>query len=169
MAADPLGAALESIRGRFPETIEARGEVTVSVAREGLLEALDWLANGSGLKLGFLSSVTATDWPGRNPRFWVVYELRSITEGTRLRVKVGLAEGDAHLPSVTAMFPTADWHERETFDFFGIVFDGHPDLSRILLPDGWEGHPLLKTEPLGGVNTRYHGAFIPPVDERTTT
>ena len=160
---------VERVKGRFPETIEARGEITVSVTREALLDALDWLANGSGLKLGFLSSVTATDWPGSDPRFWVVYELRSIEEGTRVRVKVGLAEGDAHVPSVTPMFPTANWHERETYDFFGIVFDGHPDLSRILLPDGWEGYPLLKTEPLGGVNTRFHGAFIPPVDERTTT
>jgi NADH-quinone oxidoreductase subunit C len=84
-------------------------------------------------------------------------------------VKVGLAEGDATMPTVTPMFPTANWHEREVYDFFGIAFEGHPDLTRILLPDGWEGHPLLKTEELGGVNTRYHGAFIPPVDTRTTT
>ncbi|MEA2556677.1 MAG: NADH-quinone oxidoreductase subunit, partial [Actinomycetota bacterium] len=61
-----------------------------------------------------------------------------------------------------------NWLEREVFDLYGVVFDGHPDLTRILLPDDWEGHPLRKDEELGGVNTRYHGAFIPPVDTRTT-
>ena len=68
---------------------------------------------------------------------------------------------------LTDLFPTANWHEREIWDLFGLVFDGHPDLDRILLPDDWEGHPLRKDEELGGVETRYHGAFIPPVDERT--
>jgi NADH-quinone oxidoreductase subunit C len=111
--------------------------------------------------------VTATDHPGRDPRFWVVYELRSVEHAHRLRLKVGLPADDPHVASVTPLFPTADWHERETWDLFGIVFDGHPDLDRILLPDDWEGHPLRKDEELGGVGTQYHGAFIPPVDERT--
>ena len=79
-----------------------------------------------------------------------------------------VAEDDLHVPSVTGPFPTVDWHERETYDFFGVVFDGHPNLRRILLPEGWEGWPLRKTEELGGVDTRYHGAFMPPVDRRTT-
>jgi NADH-quinone oxidoreductase subunit C len=156
------------IRDRFPDTIVARGETTAIAARDELLDGLVWLRDEPDLSLGFLSSVTATDWPGRDPRFWVVYELRSMLHKHRARIKVGLAENDAHLPSVTAVFPTANWHEREVFDFFGISFDGHPDLTRILLPDDWEGYPLLKTEELGGVNTRYHGAFIPPVDKRTT-
>jgi NADH-quinone oxidoreductase subunit C len=86
----------------------------------------------------------------------------------RLRVKVGLAGEDPRVASITAMFPTANWHEREAWDFFGIVFEGHPDLVRILLPDDWEGFPLRKTEELGGVDTRYQGGFIPPVDRRTT-
>jgi NADH-quinone oxidoreductase subunit C len=83
-------------------------------------------------------------------------------------VKVGVSDGDPHVPSVTPSFPAADWHERETYDFFGVVFDGHPDLRRIMLPEGWEGHPLRKSEELGGVNTRYkNDAFIPPPDRRT--
>jgi NADH-quinone oxidoreductase subunit C len=159
----------ERLRARFPDTIEARGEVTVLVGRDDLLDSLAWLRDEPDLSFGFLSSLTATDWPGTDPRFWVVYDLRSMEHDHRARVKVGLAEGDAHLSTVSEMFPTANWHEREVFDFYGITFDGHPDLTRILLPEGWEGHPLLKTEELGGVNTRYHGAFIPPVDTRTTT
>jgi NADH-quinone oxidoreductase subunit C len=156
------------IGGRFPDTVVARGETTSIADRDELIDGLEWLRDEPDLSLGFLSSVTATDWPGRDPRFWVIYELRSMQHKHRARIKVGLGEHDAHLPSVTGMYPTANWHEREVFDFFGISFDGHPDLTRILLPDDWEGHPLLKTEELGGVNTRYHGAFIPPVDKRTT-
>jgi len=159
----------DRVRERWPDIWVARGEVTVLVDRGGLLELLTHLREEPDLSFGFLSSVTATDWPGKDPRFWVIYELRSMEHHHRMRVKVGLAEDDARLPSVTPMFPTANWHERETFDFFGIVFDGHPDLTRILLPDGWEGHPLLKTEELGGVNTRYRGAFIPPIDTRLGT
>ena len=159
----------ELVRARFPDTIEARGEVTALVDRDDLLDSLAWLRDEPDLSFGFLSSLTATDWPGMDPRFWVVYDLRSMEHDHRARVKVGLTEGDAHITTVTDMFPTANWHEREVFDFYGIVFDGHPDLTRILLPEGWEGHPLLKTEELGGVNTRYHGAFIPPVDTRTAT
>jgi NADH-quinone oxidoreductase subunit C len=164
--ADAIG---ERVRTRLPETILARGEVTSIAERVDLLAALAWLRDEADLAFGFLSSLTATDWPEAEPRFWVAYELRSMEHDHRIRVKVGLSAGDARVPSVTPLFPTADWHERETFDFYGIVFDGHPDLTRILLPDDWEGHPLLKTEELGGVNTRFHGAFIPPVDTRTAT
>jgi NADH-quinone oxidoreductase subunit C len=156
------------VRTRLVDAVVARGEVTVLVAREELLEALAFLREDPELQLDFLSSVTATDHPGVNPRFWVVYELKSVAHHHRLRLKVGLAEDDARLPSVAAMFPGANWHERETWDFYGIAFDGHPDLTRILLPDDWDGFPLRKTEELGGVNTRFHGAFIPPVDTRTT-
>jgi NADH-quinone oxidoreductase subunit C len=155
------------IGDHFPDVFVARGEVTVLVPRDELVDALVRLRDQPDLSFGFLSSVTATDHPGKDPRFWTVYELRSVAHAHRLRIKVGLPDEDPRVPSVTPLFPTADWHERETWDLFGIVFDGHPDLDRILLPDDWEGHPLRKDEELGGVGTQYHGAFIPPVDERT--
>jgi NADH-quinone oxidoreductase subunit C len=158
----------ERLGSRFADVTEARGEVMVNVDRSELLDALAWLREEPGVETTFLVHVTAVDWPGRDPRYWLAYELLAPEQGVRVRVKVGLSESDPHVPSVTELFPTANWHERETYDFFGIVFDGHPDLSRILLPDDWEGYPLRKTEELGGVNTVFHGAFIPPVDERTT-
>ena len=158
----------ERVRTSFPDVVVARDEASVIVGRDELLGALGAFRDDPGLGLDFLSSVTANDRPGRDPRFWVVYELSSTDHHHRLRVKVGVSEGDPHVPSVTGLFRTADWYERETYDFFGIVFDGHPDLRRLLMPDDWEGWPLRKTEELGGVNTRYHGAFIPPVDRRTS-
>jgi len=158
----------DRVRARYPDVVVARDEAIVSLSRDALLAALDAFRADPELRLDFLSSVTATDWPGRDPRFWVVYELCSSEHRHRLRVKVGLHEDDVHVPSVTWLFPTADWHERETYDLYGVVFDGHPDLRRILLPDDWEGWPLRKDEELGGVDTRYHGAFIPPVDRRTS-
>jgi NADH-quinone oxidoreductase subunit C len=157
----------ERVRRSHPDVVVARGEATVLVGRDGLLEALRTFRDDEELRLDFLASVTATDWPGRDPRFRVVYELLSAEHHHRLRVKVGLPEDDVRVPSLTGLFPTANWHERETYDFFGVVFEGHPNLRRILLPEGWEGWPLRKTEELGGVDTRYHGAFIPPVDRRT--
>ena len=165
MTADELA---DHVRLRYPEVVVTRGEVTVLVDRSELLEALAFLRDDPNIGLRFLSSVTATDWPEQAPRFWVIYELLSLEHNHRLRVKVGLPGDDARVPSVTSIHPTADWHERETYDFYGVVFDGHPDLRRILLPDDWVGYPLRKTEELGGVNTRYKGAFIPPVDRRTT-
>ena len=158
----------ERVRARHPDVVVARDEVTVVVDRDELVETLGRLREDRELAFDLLSSVTASDWPGLDPRFWLAYELYSTAHRHRLRVKVGLAESDPTVPSITPLFPTADWHERETFDFYGIDFTGHPDLRRILLPEGWEGWPLRKDEELGGVNTRYHGAFIPPVDLRTS-
>jgi NADH-quinone oxidoreductase subunit C len=151
---------------RVPDVLVARGELTAIVERDDLLATLAWLRDERDLAVDFLSSVAATHRPDADPAFWVDYELRSIALRHRLRIKVGLRAGDEHVPTVTGVFPTADWHERETFDFYGIVFDGHPDLTRILLPDDWEGYPLRKDEPLGGVPTWFRGATMPPIDER---
>jgi NADH-quinone oxidoreductase subunit C len=164
---DPGGLA-SRLRQGFPEIQEARGEVTVTVSPERLTATLQQLRVERDLAFGFLSDVTATDWPGVNPRFWLAYHLLSMEHGHRVRVKVGLPpEPDPpHVPTAAELFPTADWLEREVFDFFGIVFDGHPDLRRIEMPEGWVGHPLRKDHPLSGVNTQYKGAFIPPPDQR---
>ncbi|HZA26244.1 MAG TPA: NADH-quinone oxidoreductase subunit C, partial [Actinomycetota bacterium] len=151
---------------RFADVLLARGEVTITVSREELPESLAWLRDEADLAFTFLSDVSCTDWPGRDPRIWMAYHLHSLEHGHRIRVKAGLPEDDLRVGSLTPMFPAADWHEREVYDLFGVVFEGHPDLRRILLPDEWEGHPLRKDQPLGGVVTRYKGATIPPPDER---
>jgi NADH-quinone oxidoreductase subunit C len=164
MAADDLAAKL---RPRFADVVSARGEVTVSLEPDDLHDALAWLRDEAGLSLGLLSDLTCTDWPGRSPRYWVTLHVRSAEHGHRVRIKVGLPDADPpRLPSVTAVYPAADWYEREVYDFYGVVFDGHPDLRRIELPDEWSGHPMRKTEPLAGVRTQYLGASVPPPDQR---
>jgi len=155
-----------AVARRYPDVLVARDEVTVVVDREALVEALAWLRNEPALAMDFLSCITATHWPGRDPALWIDYELRSIPLQHRMRVKVGCGEDDAAVPSVTSLFATANWLERETYDFYGVVFEGHPNLTRILLPVDWDGHPLRKDEPLGGVPTWYHGTRVPPIDER---
>jgi NADH-quinone oxidoreductase subunit C len=112
-----------------------------------------------------LSDLSAVDWLPRDLRFEVNYHLLATKKIQRLRVKVRLAEGESpRVPSVVGVWPTADWHEREVFDFFGIVFDGHPNLTRILMPDEWIGHPLRKDYPVGGVPVEYRmePAYIGP-------
>ena len=151
-----------------------RGEITYFVAREHLPVLASALRDDDALRFELCSSVSGVDYldsggpvatPDR-PRLHVVYHLTSMTYRRRIRLEVALTAEDAHLPSVTATYPTADWHERETWDFFGIVFDGHPALTRIQMPDDWPGHPQRKDYPLGGVPVEYKGAQIPPPDER---
>ena len=155
-----------SLRDRFDDVLVARGEVTVTMDRDALIEGLTSLRDDDGLRFTFLADVSCTDWPGRDPRIWMAYHLYSPERNHRVRVKVGLPQDDLRVASATSVFPAADWHEREVFDFFGVTFDGHPDLRRILMPDEWVGYPLRKDEPLGGVATQYKGAFVPPPDER---
>jgi NADH-quinone oxidoreductase subunit C len=115
--------------------------------------------------------ISTTGWPPYRltdevGRIEVTYHLRSTWRGHVLRVVVAVDDTDPRVPSVTEIYPTANYHERETYDFFGVHFDGHPNLIRILMPDEWVGHPQRKDYPLGGVDTPYHGAFIPPPDDR---
>ena len=156
----------EAVRGRFADVVLAHGEVTLLLDPGEAPAALAWLRDEPSLAMDFLACVSATDGPGVQPRFWVTYELRSMTARHRVRVKAGLAGEDPRVPSVTPDWPTANWQEREIFDLFGIVFEGHPNLRRILMPEDWQCHPLRKDEELGGVQTWFHGARVPPVDQR---
>ena len=148
----PLVAALQHANSDWVgEVIEAFGEITVVVPREKIMEVCSFLKSTPGLEFNFLSDICGADrGPEEEPRFEVNYHLFSTTKHHRLRLKVLLNDDDAHVESVTNVWRTANWHERETFDLFGVIFDGHPDLRRILLPDDWEGHALRKDFPLRG-------------------
>lgn len=133
------------------EIINALGETTVIVPREHIVEACSFLKNASGLDFNLLSDLCGSDrGPEEEPRFEVNYHLFSTKHYHRLRLKVLLNEEDARVPTVTGVWRTANWHERETYDFFGVIFEGHPDLRRILLPEDWQGHALRKDFPLRG-------------------
>jgi NADH-quinone oxidoreductase subunit C len=133
------------------EVITALGETTVIVPRGHIVEACSFLKSTPGFEFNLLSDLCGFDrGPEEEPRFEVNYHLFSTTKYHRLRLKALLNEEDTHLSTVTAVWRTANWHERETYDLFGIIFDGHPDLRRILLPDDWQGHALRKDFPLRG-------------------
>jgi len=132
------------------EVIEARGETTVVVPREQLRSTAQYLASEPSLNFSFLSDITIVDLFPMEPRFEVNYQLLSLDLQARLRLKVRVPGADPVMPSVTAIWPTANWHERESFDLFGMRFEGHPNLRRILMPDEWEGYPLRKDYPVEG-------------------
>jgi len=131
--------------------VEALGEVTAVVPREHIVAVCSFLKSAPGAEFNFLADLCGVDrGVEEEPRFEVNYHLFSTTKSHRLRLKVLLSEDDVHVPTVTGVWRTANWHERETYDLVGIVFDGHPDLRRILLPDDWQGHALRKDFPLRG-------------------
>ena len=133
------------------EVVEALGETTIVIPREHLVASCELLKTTPGLDFNFLADLCGFDrGPEEEPRFEVNYHLFSTRLHHRLRLKVLLIEDDVHVPSVTGVWRTANWHERETYDLFGVVFDGHPDLRRILLPDDWQGYALRKDFPLRG-------------------
>jgi NADH-quinone oxidoreductase subunit C len=132
------------------EVIEFRGETTVVVLREHLVRAASYLASEPSLHFSFLSDITTVDRYPLEPRFEVNYHLLSLDRNERLRLKVPLGGDDPVVHSVTEIWPTANWHERENYDLMGIRFEGHPELSRILMPDDWEGYPQRKDYPVEG-------------------
>jgi NADH-quinone oxidoreductase subunit C len=169
---DEATDALENAFPQFGDAIERvvvhRGELTLFVKRESLPQLLQTLRDDPRLRFEHFSGVSGVDYPNdpTGRRLHAVYHLLSMTHRRRLRLEVAVSDADPHVPSATAIYPGANWHERETWDFFGIVFDGHPALTRIQMPDDWPGHPQRKDYPLGGVPVEYKGAEIPPPDER---
>ena len=127
-----------------------RDELSIYMRRENIREACAILRDSSETQYNFLSDVTAVDWYPSEPRLEVVYHLLSIPRKQRVRLKVRLAGDDARLESVTSVWPAANYFEREVFDLFGVHFDGHPYLRRIMMPDDWQGHPLRKDYPVEG-------------------
>jgi NADH-quinone oxidoreductase subunit C len=148
---------LTDLRARFApavvETHEHRGDATIVVTRERVLDVLRTCRDDAALEFDVLMDLTAVDYskyPGREdgPRFEVVYHLYSIARNHRVRVKVRVEDDDPIVPSAVGLWPIADWFEREVWDMFGIRFEGHPDLKRLLLYEEFVGHPLRKDYPI---------------------
>jgi NADH-quinone oxidoreductase subunit C len=155
MDADQIAKMIEE---RFPGdvigTASHAGQVAVLIKRDRIQDICRFLHDDPALKMDHLSDVTAVDYsayagdPG--PRFEVVYNMISTAFHHRIRLKARVSEEDPRIDTVTPVWQTANWHERETYDLMGIIFNGHPDLRRILLPEDWVGHPLRKEYPLKG-------------------
>ncbi|UPU89773.1 NADH-quinone oxidoreductase subunit C [Demequina sp. TMPB413] len=157
---DKAAAAIETV-------VVDRDELTLHIAREHLIEVCQHLRDDQDLRFEMCLGVSGVHYPDDSGReLHAVYPMQSITHNRRLRVEVSVPDGDPHIPSITSVYPMNNWHERETWDFFGIVFDGHPALARIEMPDDWVGHPQRKDYPLGGIPVEYKGAEIPSPDER---
>lgn len=139
----------EKFAASIIDVVEFRGEVTVTVAKDSIIEILSFLKQS--LQFNQLTDVTALDYLGKKEdRFMMVYQLLSIANKDRLRIKTPVSEADCSIPTATQVWKGANWLEREVYDLFGIVFDKHPDLRRILMTDDWVGHPLRKDYPLQG-------------------
>ncbi|WP_084074225.1 NADH-quinone oxidoreductase subunit C [Demequina sp. NBRC 110052] len=157
---DKAADAIESV-------VVDRGELTLNIAREHLYEVAQHLRDDQDLRFEMCLGVSGVHYPADEGReLHAVYPMQSITHNRRLRVEVACSEEDPHIPSITPIYPMNNWHERETYDFFGIVFDGHPYLARIEMPDDWVGHPQRKDYPLGGIPVEYKGAEVPSPDTR---
>lgn len=172
VVADQLGKALAGGATTYEQAIEKvvvdRGEMTIFVRREHLPEVARVLRDEPALRFEICSGVSGVHYPADHGReLHAVYHFLSITHGSRrLRIEVTCPDGDPHIPSIVETYPANTWHERETWDFFGIIFDGHPALTRILMPDDWPGHPQRKDYPLGGIPVEYKGATVPAPDQR---
>ena len=163
--ADDLERAYPEFSLAIERVIVDRGELNLHVKREKLVEVAMILRDT--LKFEMCMGVSGVHYPENTDRELVaVYPLLSMTNNRRIRLEVSVADSDAHIPSLVEVWAGNNWHERETFDMFGIIFDGHPGLTRILMPDDWAGHPQRKDYALGGIPVEYTGATTPPPNER---
>ena len=163
--ADDLERAYPEFSVAIERVVVDRGELTLHVKREKLVEVAMILRDT--LKFEMCMGVSGIHYPENTDRELVaVYPLLSMTNNRRIRLEVSVADSDAHIPSLVEVWAGNNWHERETFDMFGIIFDGHPGLTRILMPDDWAGHPQRKDYALGGIPVEYKGATTPPPSDR---
>ena len=165
--ADELEKAFPEFNEAIEKVIVDRGELTLHVKRSRLFEVAKTLRDKDSLRFEVCLGVSGVHYPEDKGReLHAVYPLLSMTHNRRIRLEVSAPDNDPHIPSLVEVWAGNSWHERETFDMFGIIFDGHPALTRILMPDDWPGHPQRKDYPLGGIPVEYIGATTPAPDER---
>ena len=163
--AEVFGA--ESFTAAVERVVVHRDQLTLEIRREYLPAVASALRDDEMLRFELCCGVSGVHYPEDSGReLHAFYPLMSITHNRRIHLEVACPDADPHIPSLFTVYPTCDWHERETYDFFGIVFDGHPGLTRIQMPDDWTGHPQRKDYPLGGIPVEFEGAQIPPPDQR---
>ena len=163
--ADDLERAYPQFADAIEKVVVDRGELTLHVKREKLVEVCMVLRDK--LRFEMCLGVNGVHYPDQSGReLHAVYPLLSITHNRRLRIEVSCPDSDPHIPSVVEVWAGNNWHERETYDMFGIIFDGHPALTRILMPDDWQGHPQRKDYALNGIAVEYKGAETPAPDNR---
>ncbi|MDK6240323.1 MULTISPECIES: NADH-quinone oxidoreductase subunit C [Winkia] len=144
-----------------------RDELTLFISKEHIVQVCKMLRDDQDLRFEMCLGVNGVHYPADAGReLHACYMLLSFTHGRQLRMEVTCSEEDPTIPSVVSVYPGNDWHERETWDLMGIVFTGHPSLTRTALPDDWVGHPQRKDYPLGGIPVQYKGATVPPADVR---
>ena len=165
--ADELERAFPDFNGAIESVIVDHNELTLHVKRERLVEVARTLRDTENLRFEVCLGVSGVHYPEDQGReLHAIYPLLSMTHNRRIRLEVSVPDSDPHIPSLVEVWAGNNWHERETFDMFGIIFDGHPALTRILMPDDWPGHPQRKDYPLGGIPVEYIGATTPAPDER---
>ena len=162
---DDLERAYPSFSDAIEKVIVDRGELTLHVKSSRLSEVA--LILRDELKFEMCMGVSGAHYPAETGReLHALYPLLSLTRNQRIRLEVSVPDSNPHIPSLVEIWASNNWQERETFDMFGIIFDGHPALTRIMMPDDWPGHPQRKDYPLGGIPVEYKGAVIPAPDNR---